>query len=707
MPCNPNDNTINPPILPPTPIPGFGIPMAPIQIPFPGVSLPTGLIQDLQELVNGLSLVFPSSTFKPTIDNFTKVVFDLIANLLTQIAPFLSFYNFIMALLNLIICIIEVICALTNPFKLGPAIVKLFKECLPPFMLMFPWMALIAIIIALLLLILALVEYLIAAVAAIIAEIIRNIKILSSALSFQDANVTLAAIQKLAELICLIQNIMAILLALSAVMAIIQALSLIGGGLVCDDGNGGCCTPDVCPDFIKNSPIQSSTGQMIYSSQVNTDVSSIFAGISGLPPGFNASVFNIPAVRIERWQLVDTQETEFPFSDIISPGIDPTSSNVTEKFWPEGVSFNARTPKNRACYTCDLRIQIDPNSFGISDAQGLRYFRITDCIVVREPYIGILDYSDSLSSSNVNGTLNLEGGLVFEDDGSTPFMIGDDQATLNNFIHIAPQTSVSTAPNNLQTFNNVEYSLKPGYEALMSYQLITAGCMPEVRIERAIFNSVLAAEDIRAVFLKLQPIPAGNKVPSIGVLPNVQGTQDCVMNALSNFRKNVTLESAALLQAEIETCLGDLKNQTLTAVCGAIIAAVSQFKSEITLSSDVEFTTRSIQVNVLLKDPAGTNISNNIPTDCASSISEKLTGEVTLGEISKFSYNGSSSFEAQITSNVSGTGILKMLFDGKVFSSFVPGVDGNSSQIVEKELEYTFVDTAFEPIVRRDNTDKE
>jgi hypothetical protein len=179
------------------------------------------------------------------------------------------------------------------------------------------------------------------------------------------------------------------------------------------------------------------------------------------------------------------------------------------------------------------------------------------------------------------------------------------------------------------------------------------------------------------------------------------------MNALSNFRKNVTLESAALLQAEIETCLGDLKNQTLTAVCGAIIAAVSQFKSEITLSSDVEFTTRSIQVNVLLKDPAGTNISNNIPTDCASSISEKLTGEVTLGEISKFSYNGSSSFEAQITSNVSGTGILKMLFDGKVFSSFVPGVDGNSSQIVEKELEYTFVDTAFEPIVRRDNTDKE
>lgn len=707
MSCNPNSNTINPPILPPLPNPGFGIPIAPIQIPFPGVDLPTGLIQDLQELVNSLSLVFPSSTFKPTIDNFTKVVFDLVANLLTQIAPFLSFYNFIMALLNLIICIIEVICALTNPFKLGPAIVKLFKECLPPFMLMFPWMALIAIIVALLLLILALIEYLIAAITAIIAEIIRNVKILSSALSFQDSTVTLAAIQKLAELMCLIQNIMAILLALSAVMAIIQALSLIGGGLVCDD-DGGCCTPDVCPPFIKNSPIQASTGQMIYSSQVNTDVSSIFAGISGLPPGFNASVFNIPAVRIERWQLIDTQDDPlFPFSDIITPAVDPNSLNTTEKFWPEGVSFNARTPKNRACYTCDLRLQLDPNSFGISDTQGLRYFRIVDCIVVREPYLGVLDYAGNILSSNTTGTLNLEGGLVFEDDSVTPFMIGSSQATLNNFIHIAPQTSVSTAPNNLQTIDNIEYSLKPGYEALMSYQLITAGCMPDVRIEKAIFNSVLAAEDVRAVFLKLQPTPSGVKVPSVGVLPNVQGTQDCVLNALSNFRKNVTLETAALLQAEIETCLGDLKNQTLAAVCGAIIAAVSQFKSEVTLSSDVEFTTRAIQVNVLLKDPAGTNINSNIPSSCATAISDKLTGEVSLGEITNFSYDGSSSFEAKITSKTSGVGTLKVLFDGKIFSTLIPGTGGNSSQIVEKILDYTFVDAISEPVVRRDNTDKE
>lgn len=703
--CNPNDTTVNPPILPPLPNPGFGIPMAPIQIPFPGVELPTGLIQDLQELVNSLGLVFPSSTFKPTVDNFTKVVFDLIANLLTQIAPFLSFYNFITALMNMIVCIIEVLCALTNPFKLIRAVRRLFRECIPSFVRMFPWMALIAIIIALLLLIVALIEYLISTIKAIVDEIIRNVKILSSAISFQDSTVTLKAIQKLAELLCLVQNTLAILLALSAVMAIIESLALVSGRLICDD-NGPCCTPDVCPPFIRNSPITGTTAQLIYASQVNTDVSSIFGGISGLPGGFNPNSFNMPPIRIERWELVETQDTLFPFSSIITPGTDPATSNTTEKFWPEGITFNARTPTNRACYTCDIRFAVDPAIFNIADSNGERYFRVLDCIVVREPYLGTFDYAGNISYSNTTGTLNLEGGLVFEDDGTTPFMIDGVQATINNFIHLPIQTSYSTAPNNLQTFTNVEYTLKPVYESLMSYQLITVGCVPEVSVEKAVFNSVLAAEDVRAVFEKLQPTPAGQKVPSSGILPNVQGTQDCVNEALEKFRKNVTLESAALFQAEIETCLNDLKNQSLAALCGALNAAVSQFKSEATLSTDIEFTTRPIKVTVVLKDAVGTNISLKMPQSCSEEMIKKLSAEATLGEVSDFVYNGSS-FTADLTSRVSGSGVLNILFDGKVLSSVVQSDDESSSQIVEQSLNYTFVDATVEPIVRRDITDKE
>lgn len=703
MVCNPSDNTINV-FSPPLPPGQFGIPTAPIQIPFPGVDLPTGLIQDLQELVNGLGLVFPSSTFKPNIDNFTKTVFDLVGNLLTQIAPFLSFYNFITAMMNLIVCIIEVLCALMNPFKVASAVKRLFRQCLPAFIAMFPWMALIAIIVAFLLLMVALIDYLITAISSIIDEIIRNIEILTSAIAFQDATVTLAAIQKLAELICLIQNTLAILLAVAAIIAIIQSLSSVGGTTICDDDNS-CCGIDVCPPFIRDAPIEGTTAQLVYSNQVNIDYNGIFGNISGLPSGFSPAVLDTSPARIERWQLVETQNTTYKFSDIITPSTDPNSGNTTEKFWPEGISFSARTPKNKACYLCDLRFQVNPNNFGITDQQGTRFFQVKDCIVVREPYKGIVTYDNDLDSSSTTGTLNLEGGLVYEDDGETPFIVNGSQATLNNFIHLPKQTTYSELPNNLVTLDNISYTLKIGYETLMSYQLITVGCLPEVRVEKAVFNSVITSEDVRAVLLKLSPVPDGEKVASGGILPNVEGAQNCLMNSLEEFRKNVTLESAAQLKANMEVCLNDLKDQTLAALCGALSVGASQFKSEVSLSTDIEFITRTIEVRVVLKDPVGTNISLNIPEECAGKLAEKLRGEVTLGELSGFSYDGEG-FVATLSSSLAGNGVLSISFDNKVFSSVVAGNEEIPSRIEEHEIQYSFIDSTVEPIIRRDESDK-
>ena len=42
MPCNVNDNNLNPGFSPPLPIPGFGLPFSPIQLPLPNWSLPDG-----------------------------------------------------------------------------------------------------------------------------------------------------------------------------------------------------------------------------------------------------------------------------------------------------------------------------------------------------------------------------------------------------------------------------------------------------------------------------------------------------------------------------------------------------------------------------------------------------------------------------------------------------------------------------------------
>lgn len=705
MPCSPSLNSINPPSFPPLPTPG-GISFAPIQLGgFPNISLPTDLLEDLLDLVNSLGLLFPSSTFKPNIDEFTKSILDAISNLLSQVAPFLSFYNFIMALLKLIVCIIEVLCAIPNPFKIAKAMVKLFKECLPPFMLLFPFLALIAMIIALLLLILALIEYIIATIIALIEDLIKNLTILGQGVTLQDPEATLAAIQKISNLLCIIQNILAIFVALGAIMAIIEALAKISGGTICDgDDPNGCCSPDVCPSFIKDGPITGLFGQLTYHNQVGLDLASAL-GISAEI----AALLKIAPTRSELWQFVDTSLiASHHFKEIITPIIDFSESPpVIATFWPEGLVFDATTAPNKFPYTVDMRILMNPIQFVTTDIKGSRYMRITNCGVVHRPYLGVLNFVNLLDpNSNQNGTLNLEGGLVFEDDGYTAYMINGMQATLNTFIHKAPITQ--NVPQTIEDgifFNNIEFIFNPVYGTLMSYSLITAGCMPNLAIEKGIFNNILIAEDVRAVVDKLGPRTAGEVVPSIGMLPNVAGTQNCVIDALTEFRKNVSITNAALFQASAVTCLNDLRNQTQSLICEAIIAAVSQFKSTMSLDADVQFTSRPIVVSVSLKDAGGTNIGLNIPANCVPEVENKLNGEVTFGKISSFKYDGHALFNADVTSDISGTGTVSVLFDNKIFNTVVQGVGATVTAINHNTLPYSFVNVGHEAAVRRDQTD--
>lgn len=719
MPCDPNSNNIIPPVGEPFP----GLNLAPIQIPFPSIDIPTDLLEDLLDLVNSLGLLFPSGKFTPNIDNFTKDLFDLISNLLSQIAPFLSFYNFIMALFRLILCIIEVLCAIPNPFKIATAMVKLFTECLPPFLNLFPWLALIAMIIALILLIIALIEYIIATIIALIEEIIRNILILVKGVSFSDASSTLSAIAKIAELTCLIQNILAILVALAAIIAIIQSLAMFPGAPVCDDETpGGCCSPDVCPPFIKNSPWTNNQGKLLYNPQVGVDLAEVFASID--PPlsedmlAIFAASMNPP--RRERWQLVDNSgNAPYQFKDIITPIIDfSTFPPIPATFWPEGMTYASDTPSSKAPYNVDLRFKIDPAQFNSADTDGERYMRVNGCFTVRKPRVFAEAYNTPASfpgslaisdlSNGENGTLFLEGGLVFEDDGETAYEINGEQATLNTFIHQADVLGTSI-PNDTVEISDIEYTFNPQYGVLMGNQLITAGCLPEVAAEKAVMNAVIIAEDVRAVVDKLDPVPIGSSVkalPSLGVLPNVQGAQDCVVASLAVFKNTLTIEGAALFQADVEACLGDLKEQALAVICGAVAAGSSQFKSEMSLDTDIQFTSRPIVVTVQLKDAAGTPIAGRLPDECQPVIEGKMIGEVTLGEITDFDYNpGTGLFNASITSKVAGPGKVTVTFNGKSLSHLVAATDTANTQIEETFLPYEFIDAPDDTAIRRDQTD--
>jgi len=711
-PCSPLDNTLNPPITPGIPIPGFGLPFAPLAFPLPDFDLPTDLLEDLIDLIKKLGALFPSGMFKPNPDGFMRDIMDAIASILNQIAPFLSFYNFIMAVLNLIICIIEVLCCIPDPFCLAIKLQKLFAECLPPFLALFPWLALIAMILALLLLILALILYIIELIRQIIEDLIRNIRRLDRAIQYSDASAALAIAQKIAWLLCYLQNIFAIFLALAAIMAIIQALMQFGGSSICGDeeGDEGCCGDGLCPDFIKEMPLtgyEGTVGRMVYYKKLVTD----FGGL-GLPPILEQLLGPIPPPRPERWQFLnDSAFQERQFDEIITPVLyGPFPPFLFPKIWYPEKSFNADTPPAEVPYLVDMRLRVNPAAFGHTDPGGERYMKIKDCSVVRKPYIGEVDDNNVLQTvgANLTGTLNLEGGLVYEDDDSS-YMIGSDQATLNTLIH-DDDFAVSTWPANLgdgYEFTNIEFSWRTNHGAMVQYGLITIGCMPGVYIEKVTQNAKYAAEGFEPVLDKLQNVPDGQLVPSVGILPNVSGTQQCADNAVAEVRKDVSIATLGQLQATLETCLGDLEMQTLALYCDALAAAVSQFNSTIELDVDLQFTTRAIVLSVILKDGGGTVLSNNIPPSCAGDILDKLDANVTFGEVTDFVYDGyGPAITALITSEIPGDGVVTVTFDGKVFSKVINGGSlTDPSSIIPNAVPYTFIDAIDTPAVRRDVTD--
>lgn len=705
MPCSPLDNSINIQPSPGVPIPGFGIPTSPIQIPLPDIDLPLDFIEDFVDLISKLGALFPSGMFKPNSDFGMSSVLDFIANVLNQLAPFLSFYNFIMAALNMIICIIETLCALPNPYAVASKLKKLFTECLPPFLNLFPWLALIAMILALLLLILALIIYIIQTIIAIIEDLIRNILAFADAQFRQDGTAALAIAYKIAGLLCLIENILAILLGVAALMAVIQSLMSFSGATICSDSDSsGCCPPEICPPFIKNNyEIEVEDGTFIYYNKVGADLSS-----AGLPPILSGLLGEAIELRKERWQLYEnTTDPEYSISSTITPTQAVFFGG--QIFYPDQ-SFEADTPPKRAPYTVDLTLEADPAVFGHPDIGGSRIFHVNDCIVVRKPRRFIYDFEKQAQSDSFiyNGVFDLEGGKVYEEDGETQFLVDGEQATLNTFIHFDSLVSDSLPLlDDGYVFENVSFIWKPQHAALAMHDLITVGCMPEVGLEKAAINAVINAEGIESVLDKLENAPNGDLVPSTGILPNVLGAQECVQNALDEFRKNITLETTAQFQATMETCLNDLADQTTAVFCGAFIAAVSQFKSTFSLDTDAQFVTRPIIISVILRDAGGTNIAANIPEGCLDSILEKIKTEVTLGETSDFEYDSKNmKFTSILTSSSSGVGELRISFDNNIFSTLNATTEFDiPSTITEDVLNYTFIDAVDMPAVRRDETD--
>jgi hypothetical protein len=692
-PCSPNDVSLDIPIGPSGPsIPGFGSPFAGL---LPNLNpFPEKFPEDLLSLLDTLQLLTPPGAFKPQLSpNFSKDVFDTILSLLDQFMPFLMLYKFFLPVLNIIVCIIEVLCSLTNPFKLPKAISRLFRTCIPDFLNLFPIFALLITIISLLLLLLALIEYIIEQIVKFIEAILRNLAMLTEAFEEASEIGILAIAQKLGSLLCIFQNLFVLLAIFSIIIQVIKDIFKLSFSVPCADSEkddeDGCCTTDVCPAIIKNGNYTRNTGKLKYLNEV-----SALNAISGLPSGFNEFKVNL---RKESWQLYDlNQNLDQEFINIVN-GYDVPVDQINNPppyykniFFPTDLVINSQTTPKQAPYTIDLRLFYNPLQWG---RKGIaRYIQFKNCIVTAAPTNKLLTF-DNTPNNIKQGVVLLSGGLGYEDDGSVLYgfnadgvTVSDAQATLSNFIYVKPRTSTNPVffPTDAYTFEDVEYTFKPNRQSLLKSDLITVGCMPDVAISKGFIHAIYTGDIAYKTSLFGDLLNGRNGK----VFPDPAEAQLCLATALDALRSNMTNQGVAEFRSTITVCLQKLKDDTNSALGDLVGIAFDPCQSKFTITPTMQFTTKPIVISVELNEKNGLLLTNGLSDKVAENIAARLRAHITFGEVDEFIYDGYKTFTANLHSTLPGNGSLMISFDNQTLCTNI--TDPPSHTLQEKTYQFIY-----------------
>lgn len=674
MPCNAlsdSDFSVTPFIFPGS---GSFAPQSPnLNIPFPDIDP-----ADLNELFRILGLITPTGTLKPTLTpNVLNTVYEAINDVLNKFTPFLMLYKFFLPVLNLILCIIEVLCSISNPIKLIRSLRRLFRVCIPEFLALFPFFALIIMIISLLLLIIALIAYLIQRILSLIEIILANIITLTKATQRFDNDSIVAVVKKIGDLLCLLQNLFVIFGVIAVFIQIIKdILSLAFKIPPCDSSDSsqdGCCTPDVCPDFIKNNnTITNDTGNFLYYNEVAIDSGLV------LPAGFAPLV---SVVRPESWQFYDANlPKNLAFYNITHAYDLPPGNNTV--FFPSGTTYIQTDTPSSTPYTISFSVFYNPLLFNITNDQlGARTILIKNAIVEAPPTFGVDGYNNK-PIAPFNGTLNLIGGTITEANGAPIFNADGTIMTINQFFHIATDMSGIVLPIQGRLFQDVSYTFNINHDVLLSEGLITLGCVPDVSADTNFINSTIGAQF---------NISGENLAGIVDLLPDMDAAQACVTNALLKYRASISLESTNTFQTEIQECLNNLSNSTKTAIQATIVAGFSPYASTFDLDPTIQFTTRPIEVAVLLKESSGQLMTSTLPTDVAQNIAAQITANISLGNISPFTYDGYEFFKADITSSQEGNGTISVAFN----NSFISTLNNPSNIDLPPSVEVTVKSYTF------------
>lgn len=671
MTCNTDSVNISQPASSSLPnIPGFGIPKAPT-LPANPFQAPSTQPEDSNALIQSLSLILPTGKQTPNASsNFSKDINDALFSLMEKVSPFLTTFKFFMPVLKLITGILEVICALINPFSLWGAINRLFNEYLPEFLALYPAFSMIVLILSILKLLLTILEYYLNQITIIYNDMKQNLKDYAGAMEKNNKDSITAITNKMKSYRCNMQNLLVMFNMIASVAEVINDLLNFALKIPCSN-NSDCCNTNVCPAFLENSPISADTGILQYYPSVTaTNSFNVFSHLLG-------NINN--DTRQQAYQYYDpNQNSLLAFSNIFDPS--DATHHPKPIFYPTDSAYTGSTPTNQVPYTIDIRIYYEPRAFTRSGTA--RYIRFKQCVVISQGSYNLINYDNSTTRINT-GVLLLSGGLGYEDDGVTVIDLPgtNTQATLETFITL-PATSEDVDlfgninyPDNVVIFNNSSYTFNPNFEYLFAKSLISAGCAPSIKISKSAL----------ATTFPIQTIPT---------LPDFTAIQNSLANEIDNLFSNLNSDTLDTFYNNTVA----ITNTAATDINGQLEAyfdlAFDHYNSSFTISPSVQWQNQGILVSIVFKDRNDNIISDNLNSVVSTYIKNKIQIVNSFGKITSVSYDGSEFFIADITTTTVGSGSVYVIYNNEVLSILTPNSDPTQPAIITKNIQdYTFINS--------------
>jgi hypothetical protein len=515
------------------------------------------------EFVQKLECTCPvGAKIKPSpLPSATKNIGDVIADQARLLSAFTSAYSMITVIIRMIACIIDVLCCLTNPFCLIFALIRLFGTCLPDFILIFPQLAVPAIIICVIKIVLAIIEYILTVIIPLIEEIVENIEMLYTAFAENNADAQAAIAFKVVSLVKELENILGILAALAALWEMIKALLKLGLAIPCG-GSGGSCdscgdASEICPPVIQETSIDGTDGVMsvIYGSGGVFDFDLRFYSAAErsdfltikdfFPRGLDYSEMDLEDVPY----VLETGGNSYAVTAVDSNGTLKLYQTQNPQF-SDGYMSTIIYGVDVGNTTDDIRFGTATDSFDSTMATGGYYLEVSDQRTGST-------YPDATKN---NGTWRIK--TVLDDKNvvltrdQTVYGDWDGYSISNPGSHIVWRFAPIVPP-----YLGVQrpFSVEINHDELIRYDLIGLGCHPSIKAEKDALDNRFPSYKFNANIPDLPDLDAvidgvtqcvrnvfPASIDSQWVLDNygsvqsgLSGMQDCIEGILEDFQNDV------------------------------------------------------------------------------------------------------------------------------------------------------------------------